>query len=66
MRIAGQSVRGTPPHKRDVNTFFQAYALFPHMTVAENVSYGLRQKRVGKADTSRREVAVRGSTGGSD
>ena len=43
-----------PPHKRDVNTVFQAYALFPHMTVAENVAYGLRQKRVGKAETSQR------------
>jgi spermidine/putrescine transport system ATP-binding protein len=54
LRIAGQSVQGTPPHKRDVNTVFQAYSLFPHMTVAENVAYGLRQKKVGKADIGRR------------
>jgi spermidine/putrescine transport system ATP-binding protein len=54
LRISGVSVRGTPPHKRDVNTVFQAYALFPHMTVAENVAYGLRQQRVGKADIGRR------------
>jgi spermidine/putrescine transport system ATP-binding protein len=54
MRISGQSIRGTPPHKRNVNTVFQAYALFPHMSVAENVAYGLRQKRVGKSETSRR------------
>jgi spermidine/putrescine transport system ATP-binding protein len=48
--ISGRAVQGVPPHKRDVNTVFQAFALFPHMTVAENVAYGLRQKRVGKAD----------------
>ena len=45
IRISGQYVQGVPPHKRDVNTVFQHYALFPHMTVAENVAYGLRQKR---------------------
>jgi spermidine/putrescine transport system ATP-binding protein len=47
--ISGQAVQGVPPHKRNVNTVFQAFALFPHMTVAENVAYGLRQKRVPKA-----------------
>ncbi len=52
--ISGEAVDRVPPHKRDVNTVFQAYALFPHMTVAENVAYGLRQKRVGKAETSQR------------
>ena len=52
--ISGQSVAGIPPHKRDVNTVFQAYALFPHMTVAENVAYGLRQKRTGKAEIAQR------------
>jgi spermidine/putrescine transport system ATP-binding protein len=54
LRISGQPIAGTPPHKRDVNTVFQAYALFPHMTVAENVAYGLRQKSVGKAETGQR------------
>ena len=48
--ISGQSVNGAPPYKRDVNTVFQAYALFPHMTVAENVAYGLRQKKTSKSD----------------
>jgi spermidine/putrescine transport system ATP-binding protein len=43
-----------PPHKRPVNTVFQSYALFPHMTVAENVAFGLRYQKVGKADASRR------------
>jgi spermidine/putrescine transport system ATP-binding protein len=50
MRISGRPLAGMPPHKRDVNTVFQAYALFPHMTVAENVAYGLRQRGVSKAD----------------
>ena len=54
LRISGEPVAGTPPHKRDVNTVFQAYALFPHMTVAENVAYGLRQRNVGKAETGTR------------
>jgi len=54
MRISGQPIAGTPPHKRDVNTVFQAYALFPHMTVAENVAYGMRQKGVGKAEMGQR------------
>ena len=54
IRISGQYVQGIPPYKRDVNTVFQAYALFPHMTVAENVAYGLRQKGIGKSETSAR------------
>jgi spermidine/putrescine transport system ATP-binding protein len=54
LRISGQPIAGTPPHKRDVNTVFQAYALFPHMTVAENVAYGLRQRGTGKAEMGQR------------
>ena len=54
IRISGAYVQGVPPHKRDVNTVFQNYALFPHMTVAENVAYGLRQKGVDKGETTRR------------
>jgi spermidine/putrescine transport system ATP-binding protein len=42
--ISGRAVQGVPPYKRDVNTVFQSYALFPHMDVAENVAYGLRQR----------------------
>lgn len=41
IRISGESVLGVPPYKRNVNTVFQAYALFPHLTVAENIAYGL-------------------------
>ncbi|WP_084517402.1 ABC transporter ATP-binding protein [Microtetraspora niveoalba] len=43
--ISGAAVQHLPPHKRDVNTVFQSYALFPHMTVAANIAYGLRQRR---------------------
>ena len=43
-----------PPYERDVNTVFQDYALFPHMTVGENVAYGLRVKRVDEAERSTR------------
>jgi len=54
IRISGQYVQGVPPYKRDVNTVFQHYALFPHMTVSENVAYGLRQKRVPKHEVAGR------------
>jgi len=54
IRISGEFVQGIPPYKRDVNTVFQQYALFPHMSVAENVAYGLRQKGVSKQETATR------------
>jgi len=54
IRISGEYVQGVPPHKRDVNTVFQHYALFPHMSVAENVAYGLRQRGVNKAEIATR------------
>ncbi len=44
----------TPPHKRNVNTVFQNYALFPHMTVEENVAFGLRYKKASKQETKER------------
>ncbi|MFM8906022.1 MAG: ABC transporter ATP-binding protein, partial [Actinomycetota bacterium] len=56
IRISGEYVQGVPPYKRDVNTVFQHYALFPHMTVAENVAYGLRQKGVNKSEIATRVV----------
>ena len=43
--IDGVSVVGVPPHRRPVNMVFQQYALFPHMTVAQNIGYGLRQQK---------------------
>jgi spermidine/putrescine transport system ATP-binding protein len=58
IRINGVSVDHVPPHKRDVNTVFQQYALFPHMTVAENVAYGLRQRRTPKHEIAERVAAA--------
>ncbi len=51
--LAGQSVVHLPPFKRPVNTVFQSYALFPHMTVAENIAFGLEMRGVAKAETVR-------------
>jgi spermidine/putrescine transport system ATP-binding protein len=42
--LGDRAVTGLPPHKRDVNTVFQSYALFPHLTIFENVAFGLRRK----------------------
>jgi putative spermidine/putrescine transport system ATP-binding protein len=47
VELMGADVTRTAPSRRDVNTVFQDYALFPHMTVLENVEYGLRVKGVG-------------------
>ena len=58
IRVSGQSVLGTPPYRRNVNTVFQAYALFPHMSVAENVAYGLQQRRTPKAEVRERVSAA--------
>jgi putative spermidine/putrescine transport system ATP-binding protein len=47
--LGGEDITNQPPYSRDVNTVFQDYALFPHMTVAENVGYGLKVKGVARA-----------------
>ena len=52
--LGGTDVSGLPPYQRDVNTVFQDYALFPHMTVAQNVAYGLMIRKVSKADRTAR------------
>jgi putative spermidine/putrescine transport system ATP-binding protein len=54
VELGGKDVTNRAPYERDVNTVFQDYALFPHMTVAENVAYGLRVKRVARAERKRR------------
>lgn len=55
IRIGGDDVTRTPPHQRQVNTVFQDYALFPHLTIAENVAYGLKVRGQGRAE---RDAAV--------
>src|SRR5512134_2729 len=52
--LYGKDVSDLPPYERDVNTVFQDYALFPHMTVGENVAYGLMIKKTPKAERERR------------
>ncbi len=54
IELAGEDVSGVPPYDRAINTVFQDYALFPHMTVGENVAYGLRVARVDKTERARR------------
>lgn len=52
--LNNESIANKPPYKRDVNTVFQNYALFPHMTVRENIGYGLKMKNLPKAEITER------------
>jgi spermidine/putrescine transport system ATP-binding protein len=52
--LAGKPIAGVPPYRRNVNTVFQHYALFPHMDVAQNVGYGLRQRGIARDEEKRR------------
>jgi len=54
IELAGEDVSGVPPFDRAVNTVFQDYALFPHMSVGDNVAYGLKVAKVDKAERNRR------------
>jgi putative spermidine/putrescine transport system ATP-binding protein len=58
IELRGVDVAQKPPYERPVNTVFQDYALFPHMTVGENVEYGLRVRGVGRRDRRTRAVAA--------
>src|SRR3954471_3750822 len=58
IELGGRDTTRVPPFRRDVNTVFQDYALFPHMSVADNVAYGLRVRRVGKPERVRRVAEV--------
>jgi spermidine/putrescine transport system ATP-binding protein len=52
--LGGRDVTDLPPYKRDVNTVFQSYALFPHLNVRDNVAFGLRRKKVAKDEVTTR------------
>jgi spermidine/putrescine transport system ATP-binding protein len=54
IRLHGRPIGNTPPFQRNVNTVFQSYALFPHMSVAENVAFGLQMKRVPQTEIAQR------------
>ena len=61
--LGDRDVVGLPPHKRDVNTVFQSYALFPHLTIFENVAFGLRRKGIKGADLTGRVNEILGRVG---
>ena len=63
LRIAGETMTGVPPRKRDVAMVFQSYALYPHMTVEENLTYSLRLHGVGKAEARAKAAEVAATTG---
>jgi putrescine transport system ATP-binding protein len=54
LQLDGRDIARVPPHRRPVNMMFQSYALFPHLTVAGNIAFGLRQERIGRAQIRRR------------
>ncbi len=58
IRLSGTDVTQLPPHKRDVNTVFQSYALFPHLDVQRNVAFGLERRRLGKDEIRTRVAEV--------
>jgi spermidine/putrescine transport system ATP-binding protein len=56
--LAGQPLDGLPPYKRPVNTVFQSYALFPHLSVAQNIAFGLEERREHKANIQKTVAAM--------
>ena len=52
--LDGEDIADMPPHRRPINMMFQSYALFPHLTVAGNIAFGLRQEQAGRAETADR------------
>src|SRR5690554_1797322 len=52
--LDGQDITAMPPHERPINMMFQSYALFPHMTVAQNIAFGLKQDRLPRAEIEQR------------
>jgi spermidine/putrescine transport system ATP-binding protein len=58
VELGGVDVTDVPPYRRDVNTVFQSYALFPHLTVEQNVGFGLQRKKVPKAEARVRVAEI--------
>ena len=58
VRIGGRDVSKVPPYRRDVNTVFQSYALFPHLSVQDNVAYGLKQRGLGRGERRARAAEM--------
>lgn len=58
IKIAGQEITQTPPHKRPVNTVFQKYALFPHLNVYDNIAFGLKLKKMPKQTIEKKVKAA--------
>jgi spermidine/putrescine transport system ATP-binding protein len=58
VKLGGQDVTDLPPYKRDVNTVFQSYALFPHLDVQRNVAFGLERRKTSKDEVKRRVAEV--------
>ncbi len=58
--LAGNPINATPPHKRNIGMVFQNYALFPHMSVGENVGYPLKVRKLGKAETEEKVMQALG------
>jgi putrescine transport system ATP-binding protein len=56
--LDGQDMTGVPPYERPVNMMFQSYALFPHMTVEQNIAFGLYQDKVPRAEIRERVAAI--------
>ena len=56
--LGGEDITALPPHRRPVNTTFQSYALFPHMSVADNVAFGLRRQGVARGEIEARVTAL--------
>ncbi|GAC1347666.1 MAG: ABC transporter ATP-binding protein [Acetobacteraceae bacterium] len=63
IRVDGADVTGLPPHRRDMGMVFQDYALFPHMTLRQNVSFGLRMRGIARAEQDRRVHEALASVG---
>ena len=60
IRLDGVSINNIPPHKRGIGMVFQNYALFPHMTVAENLSFPLEVRKIGKSDREQKIMRALG------